>query len=122
MGTQSGRDYLEEHLTPQLPGKWKIIPYDTNVDPGLEPVMMYRIQSLAKHPAAPSSTFLGTWILTIIAPEQDPQKADDHLDDLVMDALAALSGARIKWDTAEKAKWGDHNLCYDITIQLATSR
>lgn len=122
MNIQTGRDFLNSQLTPKLPDGWKVIPYDSNLDALDAPTVMYRVQSLRKHPAAPTSTYQAVWVLTVISPLTDASRRDDDADDLVVDLLDGLTAARIPWTTAEKAAWGKQYICYDVEIQLPTTR
>lgn len=122
MNVQSGRDFLNAHLAPLLPPNMKVIPYESNLDAIVDPVIMFRVRSLAKHPAAPSATYLATWTLTVISPLTDPARRDDDADDLAIVTLDALHAARIPWTTCEKAVWGSDYVCYDIAVNLPTSR
>ena len=107
-------------LRPLLPRAWRIVPSQTNLDTLSTTVVMLKQMSLERHPIVPQGAHLVSFVVTIISPLHDTEKAEDDLDDKVNALIHALDTLDIEWTRAEKVLAGA-TLGYDITLTL-TSR
>ena len=114
------RQQFLDLVMPELPGAWKFVPYQRNLDQISQVTLMLK-QSTVK----PLATIKGSgagwqadYVLTIISPNTDPEKAEAQLDDDVLtllETLASLMGASVK--QATRAQWGNNGpSCYDIEL------
>lgn len=115
------KDILIEQLKPLLPAKWKLIPYNTNLDELSQTVVMISIQSIERAPAAPQSHRLYSATLTILTPLSiGTERADDGIDDDLIDLLNAVDELpNVKWTKAERGLGNNsNNLGFDITLEV----
>jgi hypothetical protein len=115
------RHTLVEALRPLLPKSWRLIPYATNLDVvGTTPVVMLRLNDIEKLAQSPLSHRVATFSLLIIEPKTEPGRADDAIDDKLIDLLSALDtlGDGLTWSTATSILWADTNPAYRIELRL----
>lgn len=114
------RNDLIGKIKPLLPKAWRLIPYGTNLDTLDTTCVMVTIQSIERHPAAPMSHRLYSATFTILQPLTAPGRADDALDDDVIDLLNAIDQLKnVKWTKAERGLGNNgNNLGFDITIEV----
>lgn len=119
----TAREQLAAVLAPLLPTDWKLIPYQDSVDTLSDVTVMLKLASVEKHPSAPLGAYLARFTITVVDPSQDPQKAEDRLDDELLALLAALDSLNNSlWSTAEKVLFQDRYLAYDIAMQVVTRK
>lgn len=115
--SRAPRIELQAALKPLLPRTWKIVPNARSVDSVPTTVVQIRLLEVTKLPQAPVALHQHTFRLTISAPQEKQQAAEDRLDDDLIVFLNALDEARIRWDTATKVEVGEmRRLGYDINV------
>lgn len=113
------RKFVTDALKPLLPTAWRLVPYSTNLDQISKPVVMLKLQTIAKLPEAPNSHRTVSYVLTVIEPKITPGALDDDLDDHVVDLLAAIDDLpNFAWTKAERVLFSDSNQAYDITLEI----
>lgn len=121
--SSSVRDWLKEQLGPLLPSGWVIIPNQRM------PETIDRITVIIKHSEmerlaeAPIGNLRHRVILTIADPHEDDVKAENALDDSVLELVTALDGlAQISWSTARKVAVQDPYIGWDIELSVITKK
>lgn len=115
------RHVLKAALKPLLPRGWKIIPYQNNPDTPSSVVVMLKLLRIARMEEAPDGAHTLEFTVTIISPHDDIEKAEDALDDQVLELTFALDTLGILWTAAEKVIASDR-LAYDITVTLVSTK
>jgi hypothetical protein len=116
------REQLVAALTPLLPQGWKFVPYQRTLDVFSEPTLMLKQDSIVAEPAAPQGAWTVSYILTLITPYTDPEKAEADLDDNVITLLELIEPVTA-FKQAEKKMWSETGpACYDITFSYTTSK
>lgn len=123
----SARAELAALIEPLLPGTWKFVPNERNIDAIAQPVLRLSQQSIVRHPTAPTSHLLVTFTLRVIAPGLDPARAEDDLDELVGMLLLLLESLppTIAWSgPADKVLTAPEggNLAYDIPLTITVKK
>lgn len=121
----SVRSDLAAALKPLLPATIKIIHVPRSLD-GLEtnrPVVMLYREGITKAPNA-IGHHLNDFALWLISPNIDPTRAEDSLDTLLDDVIAALDPLDwVNWSQVERSTFGDNQApAYKITLQIVTNR
>ena len=105
------RDWVIDQVKPLLPRGWRLIPYSTNLDVLSTPVVMLKLQSIARTPEAPNASRTAEFVLTIIEPKTDPQAREDALDDNLLALIYAIDKLpSLKWTKATRALFADNYL------------
>lgn len=117
----SVRSQLEATLKPLLPKRWKLIPYQDNVDELETTTVMFKLLRMENATETPISAFKFTFAITVVEPGNDMVKVEAALDDHVED-LWQLLEKKIPWTKptlAEKVGFGDPvtNIGFDITTE-----
>lgn len=107
-------DYLTGLVTtiPEL-ATLQVIPAPRAIAEITVPHLIVKTDQLTKNPAAPLSTFQGTFTLTLVSPHRDLTRAEDHLEALLEALLPALFTWGMSWQDATQVAY-DQNLAYDI--------
>lgn len=117
------RAQLLEVVKPTLPKAWKIVPFQTNLDTIDTPTVMFKIKTIERLPAAPQSSHLVTFTLTVIEPKDSGEKAEDSVEDDLDKVVFALDAApSIRRATATRVVYNDRNPAYDIEIEVVTQK
>jgi hypothetical protein len=119
---EAPRHALQKALKPLCPRRWKFIPYQRNLDTLSTTVVMLKQNDFEALPAAPHSTLLVGFTVTIVTPLTDPEKAEDALDDDVVALLHAMDAAGFAWTKATKVLFDDAHLAYDIDLTITTEK
>lgn len=117
------RAWLVDQLTPVLPAKWRLIENQRM------PETIDRITVVLKHttierlPEAPIGQLRHTVILTVVDPHQDAVKAENALDQSVIELVTAIDGLQyVNWTGAAKVAVTDTYLGWDITLTAITGK
>lgn len=116
------RKVLADSLKPILPPDWAIIPSGRTIDAVPTTTVQLKQLSIIRTPAAPASNHTIEFVVTIAAPEQKTQAAEDRLDDQVVDLLHAFDDLQIAWTEARKVSVTDRRLGYDITLTITSQK
>lgn len=116
------RKVLAASLKPILPTDWAIIPSGRSIDAVPTTTVQLKQMSIVRTPAAPSQSHTIAFVVTIAAPEQSTQAAEDRLDDQVTDLLHALDDLQIAWTEARKVAVTDRRIGYDIDLSITSNK
>lgn len=117
------RKSLAAALKPILPADWAIVPSGRSIDSIPSTTVQLKQLSIIRTPAAPSKSHTIEFVVTIAAPEQKTQAAEDRLDDQITDLLHALDDLSIAWTTCQKViVSARRELGYDITLTITSSK
>jgi len=119
----SVRSYLEAELKPLLPTTWRIIPNQRIPETIDRVTVALKVDRIEKLPEAPLGNLRNTVILTVADPHKDQVRAENALDDAVLNVLTALDGhSNIDWTLAQKVLATETYLGWDITLTVITSK
>lgn len=114
--------YVDE-LTPVLPKRWRIVPYQTNLDKLANVVVMLKQQTFEPLPEAPAGWLKVSVIVTCVSPLKDIPKAEDQLDDAVLQLITDLEGIEsLIFQRAEKVLFQDEYIAYDLHTEVHTRK
>lgn len=105
-----------------LPKGWKVQGFLSIPDNPTKPVLIVRQESLTRTPQAPKDFYDFSFLVTLIVPEQDQEKAEESLDtavETVLDILESLSNVR--WSEATRVLFESFN-AFDFTITVTQRR
>lgn len=114
------REQFLDGVVPLLPSEWKFVPYQRNLDRLSQTTLMLKQSTVKPLPTiqGAGAGWQADYILTIISPNTDPEKAETQLDDDVLtllETLATVMGSSVK--QATRAQWGENGpSCYDIEL------
>ena len=118
------RSELVTLLEATLPADIDVIAYAHNIDAPTNSTVMVRVDSVAPGPSG--WVRLYTFGLVLIAAKTTHGPADDELDGLLEDVLAALSSNAlpngVTWTAANRAAYGEPdptNPAYEVTVTVA---
>ena len=120
----SARQQLADHLTPELPASWVVIPHEPELDATIGKTSLYISQQrINRHPAAPMGKQLVTFTLRLICPDTAVQTREDSLEDSVSELLFELErlGAAFVWSEASKVMHGAY-LAYDVDLTMTGNK
>ncbi|MBF4565398.1 hypothetical protein [Plantibacter sp. VKM Ac-2876] len=120
----SPRQYLADTIKPLLPKRWNLVPYQApSLDKLAVPTVVISTKSFTPTPTAPRSSLTHTFTVTVIDPATDNEKAEEALEDEVMELVYALEQLdSLVWENAERVQWADRLMAWDITLTLITTR
>lgn len=118
------REWLEDALKPVLPSGWRIIPNQRipeTIDRITVVIKHIRIAPLAE---APKGHLSNDVIITVADPHTDQARAEDALDDEVLELVNALQTiAGITWTGADKVLVNTtDNLGWDIACSIISRK
>lgn len=119
------RSELATALKAVLPFDYKFVQVPRsldNIEPGRPVVMIYR-DRLEKAPNA-QGVYFSTLSLWIVTPHVDETRAEDDLDEILDEVIAALDSVSwVNWKTAERSTFGDAQApAYRVELQVATNK
>jgi hypothetical protein len=110
-------------LDAAMPADVVVLPYSRQIDPPSQSTVMVRIDTVAPS-AATGGARDYTFALVLIAAQVTPGPADDELDDLLEDVLAALddvAASGLRWTEATRAVYAQSNPAYEVTVTATTT-
>lgn len=117
----SARKDLAAALRPLVPREWAILDADRNLDEQNVIALLVSQRTIAPAPNA-AGTHLATLRVYVIDPHEDPDAAEDALDDAVETVCFGLDTIdALLWTTAEKVIYQGRR-AYQITVQAFTHR
>jgi hypothetical protein len=124
----TARAYLVSELEQNLPHGWRVIPTQRSLDAieGKMPVVIVKQDQISKAPQLPhpaAGVYLVDYVVTVLSPHQDFDRAEIQLDNGILRLIDALArSGNVKWTSAKKVTDGgpqnDRYLGYDLTIQV----
>lgn len=116
------RKELAAFLTKVLPSSWHIVDSHTTVDDVPKTIVKIKQTTISPFKGAPQGFHAIDFIVTISAPNQRMQEAEDRLDHEVNALLHALDDlAGLSWANAQKVV-DDNRLAYDVSITISSER
>ncbi|MBH0054482.1 hypothetical protein I6E74_09925 [Salinibacterium sp. SWN139] len=117
MSDKSIREQLADAITPLLPSTWKIVPNQVGVETLSKVTVVIKHLQMSKFPEAPIGHLQHELTITIIDPHTDQVRAENALDDSVLELVTALDsipGLIIK--LAKKVFTDETYLGWDVEI------
>lgn len=117
------RGWLEEQLVPLLPAKWRVIPYQRMPQTLDRPTVLFKQLSFTPLPEAPAGHLQVEVVITVADPHSDQDRAEDALDDEVLELVFALDSLNnLTWSTAQKVLVNETYLGWDITCSTISAK
>ena len=117
------KQLIEEAFTGTPLEGIKVVTSDRAIDRPTKPFLVVASRGWARFPAAPMTYLNAQLVVKIVSPNQDLDKAEAQLDDIVPEVMNALDRkATIAWTEATKSDWGDSLLSYELPITVITSK
>lgn len=112
------RGWLDENLAPLLPAGWRWVPEQRNLDTLDAVTVIWKQSRIMPLDAAPLGAVRVEGTLTVATPHTDIARAEEALDDAVIELCGALDGLDgTAWTEAQKVVLGETGpLGYDISI------
>lgn len=122
MSHSTARAYLDEVFAPLLPEEWKWIPYQRNLDALESVTVVWKQSTLSRLREAPIGTVLVEGTITILSPHQDVERAEEDLDEAVLDLVLAIDSLpALAWSGATKVSLNDTFFGYDLTVSTTVT-
>lgn len=119
MSGSSVRDWLVAELTPLLPAKWKISANQVGVETISNVSVIIKHLGITKLPEAPAHHLANDVTITIIDPHTDQVRAENALDELVLELVTALDSLPgITFVRAKKVFASEAYLGWDIETTI----
>lgn len=111
-------------LKPLLPSTWRYIPNQATPATISVPTLVYKLLEIDPLPEAPLGALRHRIVLTLLSPHEDDVKAEDALDNEVIDLITALDPhSWIAWESARKIRDDKTSrLGWDITVTAVTTK
>lgn len=117
------RGWLDENLKPLLPATWKLIPYQRMPQTISAPTVLFKQLSFTNLPEAPAAALEVAIVITVADPHLDQDRAEDALDDEVLELVFALDSLpNLSWSTAQKVLVNETYLGWDITCSTISAK
>lgn len=119
------RKEIAKALRLKLPKGWRVIEFPAVPANPSQPVIIMRSSTIAKTPGAPRRYRTRGYMLGLIVPELDPEKAEDALDDAIetlVNALEEVDFPGLLWSEATRAKFDDRFQGYDVPVNITTQK
>ncbi|MGP6170624.1 hypothetical protein ACTU6V_05385 [Microbacterium sp. A204] len=118
------RAWFSSQIKPLLPAGWRYIPNQDTPAQITVVTVVYKLLEIEPLAEAPIGSNRNTIVLTVLSPHEDDVKAEDALDNDVIDMVTALDGhAKIAWSRAQKVRDPKTDrLAWDITVSVITTR
>ena len=116
----STRDTLIQYLETVLPATEglegiKLVKSIRANDVLSQPILVVKTVSFVKLAEAPIGNMMGEFLLTLVSPHNDIERAEDELDDLLEVLLPALFNSHLVWTSATQVSL-EGRLAYDIAV------
>lgn len=118
------RAWFSSQVKPLLPAGWRYIPNQDTPSTITVVTVVYKLLEIEPLPEAPIGANRNTIVLTVLSPHEDDVKAEDALDNEVIELVTALDGhANISWSHARKVRDPKSDrLAWDIDVSVITTR
>ena len=115
------RKAVIDSIRPLLPKGWRLYDHNRSLDDITAPVVMLHIEAITRTPQAPQGHRTVTYLLTVIEPLYEPGRADDALDEKLIELVDALDTVpKLRWMDAKRVTFQDTRPAYDITLEVLT--
>lgn len=124
MSSKTLRAWFSAQIKPLLPTTWRYIPNQDTPATITVPTLVYKLLEIEPLPAAPLGALRHRIVLTLLSPHEDDVKAEDALDNDVIDLITALDPhSAIAWESARKIRDPKSSrLGWDITVTTITTK
>ena len=117
------REWLTANLAPLLPAGFKWVDNERVVDVTEAVTAQWRQRRIAPLPEAPLSYLGVEGVLAISSPRSDIERAEDDLDDAVLELVAAIQSLQgVRFTEATKVAADEQRLGYDLQITVITNK
>lgn len=118
------RAWFSAQIKPLLPTGWRYIPNQDTPATITVTTVVYKLLEIEPLPEAPIGANRNTIVLTVLSPHEDDVKAEDALDNEVIDLVTALDGhGQVSWSGAKKVRDPKTDrLAWDVTVTVITTR
>jgi len=114
----SFRKIAADAIRAALPKKWVFIDDERSLNVLSKPTLVMSQRDLEPSPIAPLSYLSITLALIVLSEHTDPVKAEDALDDLLVEVLNIVqSFGNLTWSKATKIVHQERHMGYEITTQ-----
>ena len=121
--SQSVREWLQAQLRSELPEGWKFIPNQRMAATIDRITVVLKHTDIERLPEAPLGNLRNTVVLTVADPHEDQVRAENELDDAVLELCTAIDGLpNINWTRASKVLVNDTYLGWDITLTVISGK
>lgn len=116
------RPWLATTMRPLLPESWRLVDGLAEVKTLTVPAVYFEYTAIEKADDWPPGHVRAVVDLIIVDPHTDLVKAEDAVDELVVQLLVALDGhAQIDWSSAKKQAIGDSFLGWRVSVSVIAS-
>lgn len=123
MSDETVREWLTANLKPLLPTGWKWLDSERAVDVTAAVTVQWKQRRIAPLPEAPLSHLGVEGILAVSSPRVDIERAEDDLDDAVLELVAAIQSLQgIRFTEATKVAADEQRLGYDLSLTVITNK
>lgn len=118
------RSWFSTQLKPLLPERWRYIPNQNTPATITVPTLVYKHLEIEPLPEAPLGALRHRIVLTLLSPHEDDVKAENALDNEVIELITALDPHSVlAWETARKIRdEKTSRLGWDITVTAITTK
>lgn len=118
------REWLTAQLAPLLPKTWKWVDNERTVDVTETTTVQWKQRRIAPLAEAPLSHLGVDGTLTVSTPHNDIERAEDVLDDAVLDLVAAIQAVQgIRFTEATKVALSEMGpLGYDLQLTVINKK
>jgi hypothetical protein len=119
----SVREWLQQKLTPLIPPEWAFIPNQKIPETISKVTVFLTLTEIEPLPEAPTGSLSNSVTLTVVSVHEDQVKAENALDDHVLELCTALSGhAQIIWTNAKKVGDLGPYTGWDVSLKVITRK
>lgn len=118
------RAWFSAQLKPLLPAGWRYIPNQKTPDTITVPTLVYKLLEIEPLPEAPLGALRARIVLTLLNPFEDDVKAENDLDNQVLELITALDPhSTISWESARKIRDDKTDrLGWDFTVTAVITK
>jgi len=116
------RAWLAATMLPLLPEQWRIVDGLAEVKTLTVPAVYFEYSGIEKADEWPPGHVRAVIDMIVVDPHTDIVKAEDAVDELVVQLLVALDGHhQINWSSARKQAIGDSFLGWRVSVSVLAS-
>lgn len=122
--SDSVRTWLDTNLAPLFPEGWRWVPYQRNTDSLDAVTVQWKQSRILPLSEAPMGVLRVEGTVTVMSPRTDVERAEEELDEAIVDLLAAIDAlAGLAWTEATKVVVNDGgNFGWDISVWTTATK